>query len=58
MFYSESIQTRILPIIDYCSLVWHDCGSTFTRRVEQTQNRAMRITLQEEESEEINAPMP
>ena len=36
----------ILPIIDYCSVVWHDCGSTLTRRVEKIQNRAMRIILQ------------
>ena len=25
----------ILPIIDYCSVVWHDGGSTLTRRVEK-----------------------
>ena len=36
-----------LPIIDYCSVVWHDCGSTLTKRVEKIQNRAMRIILQQ-----------
>ena len=35
----------ILPILDYCSTVWHDCGSTLTRRVELVQNRSMRIIL-------------
>ena len=37
----------ILPILDYCSIVWHDCGSTLTRQVELVQNRAMRIILKE-----------
>ena len=37
----------ILPILDYCSIVWHECGSTLTKRVEKLQNRALRIILQE-----------
>ena len=36
----------ILPILDYCSTVWYDCGSTLTRRIELVQYRAMRIILQ------------
>ena len=35
----------ILPILDYCSNVWHDCGSTLTKKVELVQNRVMRIIL-------------
>lgn len=35
----------ILPILDYCCIVWHDCGSTLSKRVEKLQNRAMRIIL-------------
>ena len=31
--------------------MWHDCGSTLTRRVELVQNRAMRIILKEERKE-------
>ena len=37
----------ILPIVDYCSVVWHDSGSTLTKHVEKIHNRAMRIILQE-----------
>ena len=35
----------ILPIFDYGSIVWHECGSIQTKRVEKLQNRAMRIIL-------------
>ena len=31
----------ILPILDYGSIVWHECGSTQTKRVEKLQNRAI-----------------
>ena len=37
----------ILPILDYCSIVWYECGPTLTKRVEKLQNRALRIILQE-----------
>ena len=33
----------ILPILDYGSTVWHECGTIQTRRVEKLQNRALRI---------------
>ena len=33
----------ILPILDYGSIVWHECGSIETKPVEKLQNRAMRI---------------
>ena len=35
----------ILSILDYGSIVWHECGSTQTKRVEKLQNRALRIIL-------------
>ena len=35
----------ILPILDYGSTVWHECGIIQTRRVEKLQNRALRIIL-------------
>ena len=35
----------ILPMIDYCSILWHDCGSVLTERVEKIQNKAMRTIL-------------
>ena len=37
----------ILPILDYGSTVWHECGTIQTRRVEKLQNRALRIILHE-----------
>lgn len=30
----------ILPIIDYCSIVWHDCGTTLTKRVEKKNSKS------------------
>ena len=35
----------ILPILDYGSTVWHECGTIQTRRVEKLQNLALRITF-------------
>ena len=35
----------ILPILDYGSTVWHECGIIQTRRVEKLQSRALRIIL-------------
>ena len=50
MFLPSSVLLRIykqtvLPILDYGSTVWHECGITQTKRVEKLQNRAMRIIL-------------
>ena len=38
-------KTFVLPSLDYCSVVWHYCGSTLTQRVEKIQNYAMRMIL-------------
>jgi hypothetical protein len=35
----------MLPILDYGSNVWHECGTIQTRRVEEPQKRAFRIIL-------------
>ena len=35
----------ILPIIDYGSIIWQDCGSVLSNRVEKIQNKAMRTIL-------------
>ena len=37
----------ILPILDYGSTVWLECGTIQTRQVEKLQNRALRIILHE-----------
>lgn len=39
-------QLFVLPHLDYCSVVWHMCGATLTKRVERVQNYAMRMILQ------------
>ena len=36
----------VLPHLDYCSVVWHSCGTTLSDRVERIQNYAMRMILQ------------
>ena len=35
----------VLPHLEYCSVVWHNCGATLTKRVEHVQNYALRIIL-------------
>ena len=39
-------QSFVLPQLNYCSVVWHTCGATLTKRVERVQNCAMRMILQ------------
>ena len=50
LFLLSSVLLRIykqtvLPILDYGSTVWHECGIIQTKRVEKLQNREMRIIL-------------
>ena len=51
MFYLPSQVTRmlymsfIIPHLDYCSVVWHNCGTVLTSRVEEIQNYALRVIL-------------
>ena len=35
----------VLPQLEYCSVVWHNCGATLIKRVERVQNYALRIIL-------------
>ena len=35
----------VIPHLDYCSTVWHDCGAVLPGRVERTQNYALRVIL-------------
>ena len=30
---------------DYCSVVWHSCGTTLSQKIERVQNYAMRVIL-------------
>ena len=38
-------QSSVLPHLDYCSVVWNNCGATLTGRVERIQNYALRMIL-------------
>ena len=33
----------MLPHIDYCCVVWHDCGSTLAQGIQRIQNYGMRV---------------
>ena len=33
----------VLPHLDYCSVLWHECGSVVTQKIERIQNYAFRI---------------
>ncbi len=33
----------VLPLLDYCSIVWQECGATQSRRLERLQNYGMRL---------------
>ena len=33
----------VLPHLDYCCIVWDECGSTLSKRIERIQNYAMRL---------------
>ena len=52
MFYLPSQVTQmlymsfIIPHLDYCSVVWHNCGTVLTSRVEQIQSYALRVILE------------
>ena len=35
----------VIPHLDYCSVVWHNCGVILTSRVERIQNYALRVIL-------------
>ena len=35
----------VIPHLDYCSTVWHNCGAVLTGRVERIQNYALRVIL-------------
>ena len=35
----------VLPHFDYCSVVWHSCGTTLSQKIERVQNYAMRVIL-------------
>ena len=35
----------VLPHFDYCSVVWHSCGTTLSQKLERVQNYAMRVIL-------------
>ena len=37
--YKQTIQ----PVLDYGSMVWHECGSSQAKKIEKVQNHAMRI---------------
>ncbi|KAI8491282.1 hypothetical protein Bbelb_309150 [Branchiostoma belcheri] len=36
----------ILPILDYCDMVWGSCGATKLQQLQILQNRAARVVLQ------------
>ena len=38
-------QAFVLPLLDYCSVVWHSCGATLAKRIERVQNYALRMIL-------------
>ena len=38
-------QSFVLSHLDYCSVVWNNCGATLTGRVERIQNYALRMIL-------------
>ena len=40
-----SYSSFIIPHLDYCSTVWHNCGAVRTGRVERIQNYALRVIL-------------
>jgi len=33
----------VLPHLDYCCVVWHECGATQSQRIERLQNYGMRV---------------
>ena len=33
----------VLPHIDYCCVIWHDCGATLAQGIERIQNYGMRV---------------
>ncbi len=35
----------VCPHLDYCSVVWHSCNSTISKRIERIQNYGMRVIL-------------
>ena len=35
----------VLPHLDYCSVVWNNCGATLTGHMERMQNYALRVIL-------------
>ena len=35
----------VLPHLDYCSVVWNNCGATLTGHVERIQNYALRVIV-------------
>ena len=35
----------VRPHLDYCSVVWHSCNSTISKRIERIQNYGMRVIL-------------
>ena len=39
-------QTFVLPLLDYCSVVWNSCGAVLSKRIERVQNYALRMILQ------------
>ena len=33
----------VLPVLDYCDVVWHECGQGNNAKIERLQRRAARI---------------
>ena len=51
----------VLPHLEYCSVVWHNCGATLTKRMERVQNYALHITLNKplrSSTEEMHSQLP
>ena len=36
-------KAMVLPVLDYCDVVWHDCGQGNSDKIERLQRRAARI---------------
>ena len=41
----QEVVVPVLPHLDYCSVVWNNCGATLAGDVERIQNYALRVIL-------------
>ena len=42
----------------YCNVVWRNCGSLFTEKLQRLQNRAIQLISKESESADLNKYLP